>query len=197
MFHKISERIIAYVIKNNALDKGKAEEYIYGLEISLSVLASYLSVILIGILMGMLWQSALYLFIFVTVRRFAGGFHFKSQVICYLSTCVISAIALLIIKYTENSVMLYSIIMAISTLVLLIVSPVPAIEKPLDEKEKIVYGSIARIIITVMAVIYAVLCNFEQIYIAKIISVTICVVAIFAIMGKIKHKLYKNAKAVS
>lgn len=145
----------------------------------------------------MLWQSVLYLFVFVTVRRFAGGFHFNSQLICYLSMCIICPIVLLIIKYTENSVMLYSIIMAISTLVLLIVSPVPAIEKPLDEKEKIVYGSIARIIITVIAVIYAVLCNFEQIYIAKIISVTIFVVAIFTIMGKIKHRLYKNAKAVS
>lgn len=197
MFHKISERIIAYAVKNDMLDKDKTEEYIYGLEISLSVLSSYISVSIIGLLMGMLWQSVLYLFVFVTVRRFAGGFHFNSQLICYLSMCIICPIVLLIIKYTENSVMLYSIIMAISTLVLLIVSPVPAIEKPLDEKEKIVYGSIARIIITVIAVIYAVLCNFEQIYIAKIISVTIFVVAIFTIMGKIKHRLYKNAKAVS
>lgn len=197
MFHKISERIIAYAIKNNTLDKDKAEEYIYGLEISLSVLASYLSVIIIGLLIGMLWQSALFLFIFVSVRRFGGGFHFSSQLMCFLSMCIICPTILLIIKYSGNNIMLYSTIMAVSTLVLLIIFPVPAVEKPLDAKEKIVYGWISRIMIIVIAVIYAVLCLFEKIYIAKIILATIFVIAIFAILGKIKHKLYQNEKAVS
>lgn len=197
MFHSISERIIAYAVKNNTLDKDKTEEYIYGLEITLSVLASYLSVIIIGFLMGMLWQSALFLFIFVTVRRFAGGFHFSSQIACYLSMCIMCPLVLLIIKYSENNIILYSTIMTISTLILLTLSPVPAVEKPLDEKEKIIYGRISRIITIVIAVMYAVLCSFEQIYIAKIISITVFVIAIFAIIGKIKHKLYQNEKAVS
>lgn len=35
MFHSISERIIAYAVKSNMLDKDKTEEYIYGLEITL------------------------------------------------------------------------------------------------------------------------------------------------------------------
>lgn len=197
MFHKISERIIAYAIKNNTLDKGKAEEYIYGLEISLSVLASYLSVILIGILMSMLWQSALFLFIFVSVRRFAGGFHFSSQIVCYLSMCIICPVILLIIKYSGNNIVICSVIMAVSTVILFILSPVPAIEKPLDAKEKIVYGRITQIMIIIIAIIYAALCFFHQLYIMKIIAITICTVAIFEIAGKIKHNLYKGEKAVS
>ena len=192
MFHKISERIITYAIKNSTLDKDKADEYIYGLEITLSVLASYLSVIIIGLLMGMLWQSVLFLFLFVSVRRFAGGFHFSSQIMCYLSMCIMCSLVLLIIKYSENNVMLYSIIMTISIIILLMLSPVPAIEKPLDTKEKIIYGRIARIMIIVIAVIYAVLCFFEHIYIAKIIAITVCVIAIFVVLGKMKYKMYKG-----
>lgn len=197
MFHKISERIIRYALKNNTLDKAKAEEYIYGLEISLSMSASYLSILIIGLLMGMLWQSALFLLLFVSTRRFAGGFHFSSQLMCYLSTCIMCPIVLLIVKYGGNNAVLYSIIMAVSALIMLILSPIPAIEKPLDTKEKAVYGKISRMIIIVIAVIYAVLCGFKQIYIAKIIAVTMLIVAILAILGLIKHKLYKHKKAVS
>lgn len=86
--------------------------------------------------MGMLWQSVLFLFLFVSVRRFAGGFHFSSQIMCYLSMCIMCSLVLLIIKYSENNVMLYSIIMTISIIILLMLSPVPAIEKPLDAKKK-------------------------------------------------------------
>lgn len=197
MFHKISERIIAYAIKNNALDKGKAEEYIYGLEIALSVSASYLSVLLIGFLMGMFWQSALFLLIFASVRRFAGGFHFSSQMACYLFTCIICYVVLLIIKYSGNNIPICSVIMTLSTAALLILSPVPAVEKPLDEKEKVVYGRIARTMTIIIAVIYIALCFFHQGSIAKIIAVTMCAVAIFEIAGKIKHNLYKGEKAAS
>lgn len=192
MFHTISERIIAYAVKNNTLDKDKTEEYIYGLEISLSVFVSYISVLIIGFFMEMFWQSALFLFIFVTVRRFAGGFHFSSQIACFLSMWVICSTVLLIIKYSNNSVILYSVIMAISTIVLLILSPLPAIEKPLDAKERIVYGRIARIIILVVAVTYTAFCLFQNMYIAKIIAVTICAVAILAILGKVKFKMYEK-----
>lgn len=197
MFHKISEQIIAYAIRNNALDENMAEEYIYGLEISISVLASYVSVLIIGLLMGMLWQSAVFLALYVSVRRFAGGFHFKSQIVCYISMCVMSPIVLLIIKYTENNTVLYSVIMAISALVLLILSPVPAIEKPLDTKEKTVYGIAARAIIFIIAFIYAALCFFDRMYAAKIMAVTLSAAAIFAILGKIKYKLYERTGAVS
>lgn len=196
MFHKISERIIAYAIKNNNLDKDKAEEYIYGLEISLSVLASYLSVMIIGILMGMLWQSALFLFIFASVRRFAGGFHFNSQLVCFLSMCVICLLVLLFIKHGTNNIIINSTAMAISSIVLLIFSPIPAVTKPLDKKEKIIYGRISRIMIIVIAVLYTVLCFLEQIYVAKIIMITISVVAVFAVLGTIKYQLYKK-RAVS
>ena len=197
MFYKISERIIAYAIKNNTLSRDKAEEYIYGLEISLSVLLSYFSVIIIGLLMGMLWQSLLFLLIFVSVRRFGGGFHFNSQFMCYLSMCVICPLILLIIKYGGNNIVLYSIIMTVSTLVSFIIFPVQAIEKPLDEKEKSVYGWISRIILIVIAVIYAVLCFFQKIYTAKIISITVFVIALFAVLGKIKLKMYGSKRAVS
>lgn len=194
MFHGISERIIAYAVKIDALDKDKTEEYIYGLELSLSVFAIYLSVIIIGIIMGMLWQSVLFLLLFVTVRRFAGGFHFKSQMVCYLFTCVVCAAALLVIKHSENNIVIFSAAMSVSTFLLLVLSPIPAIEKPLDDKEKLVYGRITRVLLAVIVCAYAILCFFNNVYVAKIISVTMFIISVFAILGKVKYEWYKNKR---
>lgn len=197
MFHKISERIITYAVKNNELNENETEEYIYGLELTIAVLINDISVIIIGIFMGMLWQAILFWFLLALIRRFAGGFHFSSQLICYLSMCVICPLVLMIIKYSADNAAVFTVIMTISALILLILSPVPAVEKPLDTKEKIVYGRVSRLIIVCVAVVYAVLCGLGQIYAAKIISVTVSAAAIFAVLGKIKHKLYQNEKAVS
>lgn len=196
MFHGISEQIILYAVKNNAIDKEKAAEYIYGLELSLSVLSSYLSVIIIGAVMGMLWQSMLFLFLFVSIRRFAGGFHFKSQVMCYLCTCIICTVAFSIIKYSLNNILSCTVVMVLSTLVLLVISPIPAIEKPLDDKEKIIYGRVSRIILVIISVAYAVLYFIQNVYISKIVAVSILTVAILAICGKIKYELCSRKGAV-
>ena len=83
MFHTILEQIIGYAVKNNLLCRNRIDEYVYGLEISLSVSASYLSVITIGFLKGMLWQSALFLFIFNLLDGLRGDF------IATLNLCVI------------------------------------------------------------------------------------------------------------
>lgn len=195
MFHGISERIIMYAVKNNAVDKEKAAEYIYGLELSLSVLLSYLSVIIIGAVMGMLWQSILFLFLFVSIRRFAGGFHFKSQVMCYLCTCIICTAAFSIIKYSSNNILSCTAVMVLSTLLLLIISPIPAIEKSLDDKEKIIYGRVSRVILIIIAAAYAVLYFTQNVYIAKVVAVAILTVAALAICGKIKYELCSHKGA--
>ena len=196
MFHGISEQIIMYAVKNNTVDREKAAEYIYGLELSLSVLSSYLSVVIIGTVMGMWWQSMLFLFLFASVRRFVGGFHFNSQVMCYLCTCIMCAAAFSFIKYSANNTISCTVVMALSTLLLLIISPVPAIEKPLDDKEKIIYSRVSKMILLIIAAAYTVLYFTQNIYTAKIIAVTIFIVATLAVCGKIKYELCTHKGAV-
>lgn len=195
MFHTFSERVIAYSVRNGLLDKEKAEEYIYGLELSISVLVNLVSVLLIGLVMGMLPEAVLFLFLYVTVRRFAGGFHFESQVVCFLSMCIMSLSAFLVIRYGGNNIWLWSAVMAASVLILLLLSPVPSITKPIDTKEKLVYGRISRAIGIVVSIAYAVLCFLQHMYTAKIISLTMCLVAVFEILGKIKYRLYDRSQA--
>lgn len=192
MLHNISRKIISYAVRINALDREKIEEYIYGLEITISVFASYLAVLIIGLFMDMLWESLAFLFLFVLLRRFAGGFHFNSHIACYTFTCIISVIVLLAIKQVEGNVIIYSSIMIASSLTLLIFSPVPSIEKPLDKVERIVYRRIALGIVILLDVVFVILCMVHLFYWAKLVSTTMCVIAISLIIGIIKQNLYEK-----
>ncbi len=192
MFHKISERITAFAIKNGVLDEQKAEEYIYGLEISFSVTASYLAIILIGSFMGRPLEAILFLLLFTAVRRFSGGFHFKSQIKCFLTSGLLCPAVLLTVRYFPHSAFGYSVVEVISALTILILSPVPAVEKPLDDREISVYGAISRAMIAAISTAYSILCICGRHYTARIIALTLCAVAALEIAGKVKQCMNKN-----
>lgn len=191
MLHKLSERIVSCAVRNGVLDTEKAEEYVYGIEISLSVGISYLSVLVIGALMHMLGEALLFLFLFVLIRRFAGGFHFKSQLSCYLSTCIISFAVLSLIRLSGESMAANGIMTAASSAVLLVLSPVPAIEKPLDAKEIYVYGRVTRIMICILCGMVLLLYLVHKMYVVKVIAFTMCTTAVLSIFGKIKYRIHK------
>lgn len=191
MFHNVSKKIIQYATNCDIVTDEKQEEYIYGLELTLSVLLSNITVFMIGILMKMPIEAITFIFIYQTLRRYAGGFHFESQVLCYLSTYIMCPVAFFAIKYLECSNLVYFIIMIASSVLLFIVSPIPAVNKPLDDKEKKIYGKIARILILSAVIAYIICFSYFQ-YASKIIAVSVGMVAVFAILSKIRQAVCKN-----
>ena len=186
MVHKISEHIITYAISNGLLDADKSEEYIYGLELSLLVLLNDLTVCIIGAVMGMFWESVVFLFLYTLLRRYIGGFHFSSQLLCYLSMCVMCPIVLLIVKCSGENILICSAVTAIATSILWIAAPIPSPEKSIDNKERNMYERISKILIMIMVISYILLCIFQLLYWAKVVTVCVSAVTVFAVIAKIK-----------
>lgn len=192
MFHGFSEKVISFAAKNKYISQEEFEEYTYGFELILSILLTDITVLLIGLLMNMLVESIVFWVVYKILRKYTGGFHFDSGVICYLSSCIMGPIVLLIIRYCPYDAVTYSICTAASLMILFLLSPIEAIQKPLDDTEKKVFGKWARILISIAAVVFA-LCVWRHAYTAKILAVSIMAVTLFAIMGKIKLMYYKNS----
>lgn len=190
--HFISERIVRYAVENGIVDDEKTEEYIFGLEITLLLIINYATAIFIGVLFGMVKESIIFVFLYCFLKKYTGGFHFNSQFACYISMCVMCSAVLLIIKHTVEDGFLYSIFMMVSSVVMFVLSPVQAIEKPLDDKEKKVFGFIAKCLTLLLTVTYFLCYAFCFYGVSKIIMVTACSLAIFVILGKIKYILHKK-----
>lgn len=184
----VSRRIISYAVSHSFIRKEQYEEYVYILTMLLNVFITDITLFLIGVLMNMTWECVAFWLVYMVLRKYCGGFHFSTSLKCYLSSCVMCPVVLLFIRFVPLGPIWLLAITLISAIILLIVSPVEAQNKPLDGKEKVVFGRIARILTIITVILYGVMLFAKLFAVAKIISVAIVCVMIFAVAGKLYLK---------
>lgn len=193
MIHKISEKAIIYAIQNKYIKQEQYEEYLYALEIILNILITDITMILIGFTMNMIWECILFWLVYKILHKYCGGYHFSTSLKCYLSSCVMCPAVLAAVKYIPYNIAVWGIITLAALIILFVLSPVEAPNKPLDEKEKQVFGTVAKILVCISAVCWsAITIIFHQIILPKIISLGIISVAAFVITGKIYLTVLKH-----
>lgn len=193
MFERLSKKIVLHEIRHGRIDAEQKEEYTYGMNMFFNVFINILSMIIIGIVTHNLWECVVFCLIYKLLRKYTGGFHFESALHCYISSCIMYFVIIGIIIYIPFKVYEISIIVAVSTIILWGISPIEAIHKPLDEKEKQVFRKRSRINI-VIAIIAYVASLFINNKLAYVIGVGIISVMIFSVIGKIKLMLYTERK---
>ena len=72
MIHKISEKAIMYAILNNYIKQEQYDEYVYALEIILNILITDITMIIIGLAMGMIWECILFWLVYKILRYVSG-----------------------------------------------------------------------------------------------------------------------------
>lgn len=164
----------------------------YALNIIFNIIITDFTLIFIGVLMGMLWECVGFWLVYKILRKYCGGYHFSTSLKCYFSSCVICYAVLLAIQYIPYSAGVWSIASAAAATLLLILTPVEAVNKPLDEKECLVFGKIANVLICAMAAIYVGAVVLSLFTAAKIISLGMIFVALFVIAGKLNLAYLKR-----
>lgn len=190
MFYGLSKKITDVGVEQKFIDSSKQEEYIYGLELVFAVLLNSVTVVVIGAIMGMVIETIIFWFVYNILRKYSGGFHFNSSLACYLSTYIISPAVLLMIRYLHFDMNVLLVSALISSIIIFVLTPVPAIQKPLDKEEEKVFGRIGRTLICVTFVVYIIFFLFKLFYAAKVLAISIIAVAIFAVAGKIKKVIH-------
>ena len=101
---------------------------------------------------------------------------------------IIAAIMFIPFKIYEMSA-----IVILSGFILWILSPVEAINKPLDECEKYVFRKRARINIVLILGVYIISIFFNE-ELTTVVAISIITVMIFTILGKIKILVYTKKR---
>ena len=76
-----------YAILNNYIKQEQYDEYVYALEIILNILITDITMIIIGLAMGMIWECILFWLVYKILRKYCGGDHF-SIILHYVSGCI-------------------------------------------------------------------------------------------------------------
>lgn len=188
MQKKLSRIIVKRAFDNGIIEKEDIEEYIYGISIFLSVALNVISACVIGVMMKMLVEILMFITFFKLLRSYTGGSHSKTAFKCYISSCVMYVAVLILLKYFiplfNRSIL--TVITVISAVILFIISPVDAVNKQLDDKEREVFRKKARFRIITFLLIFMTLhyLNIKTYYWSNVIAISFFAVCVFAIVGK-------------
>ena len=190
----ISLRMAEWLAGNGTIDTKDRELYVYGIEQGLMILLNLITVILIGFVLGMVWQSVVFMILYFPLRSFAGGFHSRTRLGCYITSVFLITGALISIKHLTLSIPVYIAVLFFVDLVLFLFAPVEDMNKPLDQKEIRIYRKRTRAIVLFEGIIFAVLLIADAPQAANCILFSCVTAAALVLLGKtIKAKPEKEA----
>lgn len=181
---KISNAITDFYIRKNYVPQDKREIYSYGFQLILADIINFSIVILLGVFLGKVVDSILFLITLCSIRQFSGGFHAKTFWLCRLSMlstffCVTVISQLLPMQSYKIIVLVINII---CTAVITFLSPVKHPNKELNTKQKKqnkINAFITSFIMSAISIIL-IIAGFDK---GVTISITLAAVTILMVIG--------------
>lgn len=186
----MTEKIVETLIYNKIIPKEDRELYTYGFQQGWIFLTNIFTTILIGWVFNMLRESIVFLIIYMPLRFYAGGYHAKTPLRCYLLSILLISTVLLGTKTFQwiDSLLIIFIATTWAGGIIYLLAPVESRNKPLCDKERKVYKSRTGIILLFLFTMELVLCISGQEEIVIAIIMTFIAVAMMEIAGLIKNK---------
>lgn len=136
MTRKISEMLTNTLMLSGAVPSEKQEVIIFGLELLISSIIGILIIIAISMIAGvpLLWIA--FLLAFIPLRTTAGGYHASTHMGCNITFALTYIICVVLCKYVTMPKITFVLISIISMIMVLLFSPVEAMNKPLNSERK-------------------------------------------------------------
>lgn len=194
MISKLSEKITNTLVVKNTISEDDRELYEYGFFMLFSNLYFIVITCIFGLIFGVFFESLIFFISFMLIRKYAGGYHAKTETRCQIVSTLSILISILVIRFVNFdgiSVILLAIT-AISSILIFAFAPLDTPEKPLSKKEKNYFRKISYIILVILDVLFIVAYNFSWNIVFVPISVAILFESILISFGKISSLKRKN-----
>lgn len=191
-FAKLSRWIGENLVRSDVVKAEDAEIYIYGINQILVSVVNVLSALIIGLIFGMFFEIAVFMAAYIPLRSFAGGFHAKTPLRCYIFSIIMLIVVSIGLRYLSMAIWVYYAVLAVAFIIVLVLSPVEDKNKPLDDLEYKVYKKRAIIIAAIELVVSIVLklIGMDRLFIA--VAYSFAVLGFMLIAGVVKNHLNKG-----
>lgn len=189
----LSRKLTAYLICKNAISEDKRAIYQYGFQIGLEVSINTIISIFIAVICHMEIETLVFFLVFIPLRSYAGGLHLDKYISCLICSCMSLLFLLLIVKYIEIANMLSLGIIAISLILIKLISPVKDINRPVSQSELIIFDKKLNYCILMIGAISIIFYCIKLNRMLFMISITTLFMVIILLLGKINYR--KNVKA--
>lgn len=187
MFERAAHSITQKLYNNQIVQKDDLDLYEYGFNMAFTILLNLISTVLVGVIMGRIFESIAFLAFYIPLRSYAGGYHAKTSWRCYFVSIFIIFSVLLLIKLLPFNIIIYGGLLLIGSPVCFILSPVQDENKPLDADERARYHKIAVVILSAEIFVWLILL-LVPCFLGQIIPVVVFIEAVMLVAGKIKNR---------
>lgn len=155
----VKERIVSAVVKSNNVPDENIVVLEYGLSKIFMLLEDAVFTLVLGYLLGIIVESIIFQILFMLLRMCAGGFHFESKRKCQIFSALVTVVSLLGIRFFPGNFNGSVVFTLLAGIIIVVLAPVEAVNKPLSDAERSIYHRRA-IIITITASL--ILCKGNQ-----------------------------------
>lgn len=189
MISKLSAKVTKHLITINVISNDDFDLYNYGLFILFSEIFLLVYCLIVGAIFKIICPIILFYIVFFIAHRFSGGVHLKTELHCQIITLLFFLVGIIAIK--QSSLLSYEVLTGfyiICAAILIILCPADTPQKPLTDKEKILFKKITLLIV-VVGLITTVILNLKTMHLySNAIIVAIVWQTISVICGKLFNK---------
>jgi accessory gene regulator B len=142
------EKIIDRFVKLKLIPIGDKDIYTYGLDYWLSIFVNIVFVFLVAIFLHTLIETIIFLYGFISLRNFAGGYHAKTRFGCFITFMAVYLLSMISGHYLSGVSQLYilSSVSIISVFLICLFAPV-CLQRNYEQTELIKLKRGSRIVI--------------------------------------------------
>ncbi|MDO9492053.1 accessory gene regulator B family protein [Acetobacterium sp.] len=182
----MAERITDILVSNEIIIAENRNLYAYGLQQGLLMIFNIATIMGIGIVLNMVWESIIFLLTFIPLRSNTGGYHAKTQLRCYLYSVAMITATLMGIKIIPWTGIICIALTLVAGMIIFFLAPVEAVNKPLGQVEKAVYKKRTRFFLVLFVFLVLLFCYIGQLAISVCIMMGNVVVGIVLVLGRVK-----------
>jgi len=190
---KVFDKIAARMVECGTIDAEDKEIYEFGLKYIADMILNFATTLIIGFIFGMVWQGILFTASYIPLRSYAGGYHARTPLRCYIFSVVVTVCVLLGLKYLPYCNVLLAAT-AVSGILLFVFAPVGDENKPLDEIETKVFKKRARVVLFFEMGLICLFTFLDLRSVASCIAASVCLAGLAVVLGKVKNKLNEGKR---
>lgn len=196
MINNLSVQLTNRLISKGTISENEQELYCYGFFMLLSHLLYFILAAVFGLILGCFFESVIFYIAFQFIRRYAGGYHAKTETRCEIMSAISIIACIVVIRlstiYNFNIVLLC--LVAVATIFIAVLSPLDTTEKPLSKKEFKCFRKTSWIVLFVITttIIVSYFIGFSVVFTSC--SMSLILESILLVAGKIKKSIQKTNK---
>lgn len=186
----LSSHVFNFLLHNLDIPSEMKEAYQYGIEITISSILNIVLILVCSFVVGDIFAGITYLFIFIFLRSFTGGYHATTYFRCnatFVLTFLITFCYYKAIVYFEISFFASVAIAFLNLIPIVVLSPVPNKHKPLTAEQRKHAYKLSLIIASVISLIGVSLLTLK-IPIGAMVITTVTMVSVLMIIETILQR---------